>query len=100
MALFCAAIRKDSDSLLMFSFLSHVHVFPCVISLVCRLKYPCSCSSSHFCFLSVIDHCIVSAVTGRCNQSFLALFYVVFDSLYRYIVAIFNAGESTSSFFS
>ena len=51
MALFCAAIRRASVPLLRFSFRSHVQVFSCAISPVCRLKYPYSCFSSHFCFL-------------------------------------------------
>ena len=40
MALFCAAIRKDSVSLLRFSFLSHVHIFLCEMPLVSPLKRP------------------------------------------------------------
>ena len=40
MALFCAAMRRDLVSLLNFSFLSHVHVFSCEMSLVSRLKRP------------------------------------------------------------
>ena len=48
--LFCAAIRKDSISLLKISFLRHVQIF----SSVCRLKYPYSCLSSDFCFLVVV----------------------------------------------
>ena len=31
-----------------------VQIFSCEISLVCRLKYPYSCFSSHFCFLDII----------------------------------------------
>ena len=54
MALFCAAIRKDSVSLLQFSFLSHAQVFLCEISPVCRKKYPFSCFSPHFCFLVIV----------------------------------------------
>ena len=46
-----------------------------------------------------IDACIVSVVYGRCNQSFSALFYTIFESLYRCINAIFNAGVASSSFF-
>ena len=38
MALFCAAIGKDSVSLLRFPFLSHVHVFLCEMLLISRLK--------------------------------------------------------------
>ena len=51
MTLFCAAIRRDSVSLLRFLFLSHVQVFLCEISLVFHLKCPHSCFSYHFCFL-------------------------------------------------
>ena len=40
MALFHAAIRKDSISLLRFPFLSHVKVFLSAISTVCPKKYP------------------------------------------------------------
>ncbi len=38
MVLFCAAIRRDSVSLLKFPFLSHVHLFSREMSLVSRLK--------------------------------------------------------------
>ena len=38
MALFCAAIRKDSISLLRFPFLSHVQVFSCTILLISRFN--------------------------------------------------------------
>ena len=51
MALFCSAIRKDSVSLLKFSFCSHIRVFSCEISPFCHLKYPYNCFSLHFCFL-------------------------------------------------
>ena len=51
MVSFCAAIRRDSISLLRFPFLNHVKLFSCEISLVFRSKCPCSCFSSHFCFL-------------------------------------------------
>ena len=45
MVLFCAAIRRDSVSPLKFPlfFFSHIHVFFCEISPVCRLKYLYSC---------------------------------------------------------
>ena len=39
MALFCAAIRRDSVPLLKFPILSHVHVFLCEM-FISRLKYP------------------------------------------------------------
>ncbi len=40
MAVFCAAIRRDSVSLFRFPFLNHVQVFSCEMSLVSRLKRP------------------------------------------------------------
>ena len=48
----CAAIRRDSVSLLRFHFLSHVHVFLCEMLLISRLKH--SCFSSYFCFLVIV----------------------------------------------
>ena len=53
MALFCAAIRRDSVSLLRFRFLSLVQVFSCEI-LLSRLKCSLSCFSSRFCFLVIV----------------------------------------------
>ena len=40
MALFCAAIRRDSVSLLRFPFISYVHIFSCEMLLVSHLKCP------------------------------------------------------------
>ena len=40
MALFCAAIRRDSVSLLRFPFIRYIHVFLCEMSLVSHLKRP------------------------------------------------------------
>ena len=54
MVLFCAAIRRDSVSLLRFPFLSHVYVFSCAMLLISRLKRPWSCFSFHFCFLVIV----------------------------------------------
>ena len=51
MALFYAAIKRDSVPRLRFHFLSHAKVFSCTISLVCCLKYKYSCFSTLFCFL-------------------------------------------------
>ena len=51
MALFCAAIRRDSVSLLKFLFLSHVHVLSSEMLFISHLKRPWSCFPSHFCFL-------------------------------------------------
>ena len=53
MALFCAAIRRDSVSLLKFAFLSHVQVLSCEMLFISRLKRPWSCFSSHFFFFLV-----------------------------------------------
>ena len=52
-ALFCAAIRRDSVSLLKFPFLSHVQVLSCKM-FISRLKHPSSCFPSHFCFLVIV----------------------------------------------
>ena len=52
MALFCAAIRRDSATLLKFLLLSQV--FSGKISFVCRLKYLYNCFSFRFCFLVII----------------------------------------------
>ena len=54
MALFCAAIRKDSVYLLRFPFLSHVHVFSSEMSLVSHLKRPLSCFYPLFFFLVIV----------------------------------------------
>ena len=61
-ALFCAAIRRDSVSLLKFTFFYHVHVFSYEMLLISQLKRPMSCFSSHFCFL-VMDILLVSVLT-------------------------------------
>ena len=62
-ALFCAAIRKDSVSFLKFPFLSHVQVLSCEMLFISRSKLPWSCFSFHFCFLVfVILLSIVSSV--------------------------------------
>ena len=54
MALFCDAIRRDSFSLLMFPFLSHVHVFSGGISLISHLKLSHSYFSSFFYFQVIV----------------------------------------------
>ena len=53
-ALFCAAVRRDSVSLLKFHFLSHVQVLSCEILFISRLKRPLSYFPSHFCFLVIV----------------------------------------------
>ena len=54
MALFCAAIRRDSVSLLQFAFLSHVQVLSCKMLFISRLKRQQSCFPSHFYFLVIV----------------------------------------------
>ena len=54
LALFCAAIRRDSVSLLKFPFLSHFRVLSCEILFISRLKRPYIYFPSHFCFLVII----------------------------------------------
>ena len=104
-ALFCASLRRDLVSLLRFPFLSRVQVLSREIWLVCCLKYPCSCFSSHLCFLVIVLLILVllfffgGGGCGYCN-SFFALFYVVFESLYRCINTVLIVGESTSTFVS
>ena len=54
MALSCAAVRRDSVSLIKFPFLSQVPVFWCEMLFIGRLKRPESCFPSHLCFLVVV----------------------------------------------
>ena len=45
-----------------------------------------------------VDPCVVSTVSGGCNQSSSALFLnVFFGSLYRCVAIVFTAGKSSSS---
>ena len=94
MALFCPVIRKDSVSLLRFPFLSFASLS---LQVSIQLFFFPFLFSGYFCS---VDECVVNIVSVGCNQSFFALFYVVFELLYRCIDGIFNAGESCSSFFS
>ena len=68
MALFCAAIRRVSVSLLKFPFLSHVQVLSCEMLFISRLKRPWSCFSSHFCFL-VFVVVVVAAARSVCLRA-------------------------------
>ena len=78
---FCAAIIRGPVCLSSFPFYSHIQVFWFEFSTVYRLKSPYI-----FFFLFLFSSYwsvwlyIVSAVTGRCNQSFFALFNAVFES--------------------
>ena len=95
MALFCAAIRRYSVSLLKFPFFSHVQVFSSEMLLVSRLT-----SLELFFFPRLFSgYCrstcprVISIVSSDCNQSSSVLLYVVFESLYRCVHAVFNAGQ-------
>ena len=80
-------------------FLRHVQVF-FVWDLACLLleisMYFPFLFPSNFCSF---DSCVVCIVSSRSNQSSSAFSNVLFKFLYRYIDAIFNAGESSPSFF-
>ena len=100
MTLFFAGIKRESVSLLM---------FPCPSLLGCKFaKLPLEVSiqlfffpflfSSFRCF-SVCSY-VSMAVTGCRNQSFLALFNVLLQTLCCRIYVILKAGESLSPVFS
>ena len=55
--------------------LRHVQVFSYKISPVCRLRYPCSCSS-HFCFLVLFIPLFVFMLSAVINVSLLFLDYI------------------------
>ena len=100
--LFCAAIKWDSVSLLKFLFLSHVQGLSCEMLFSSCSKVPCSCFPSHF-FLSFchsVIYRVVSIVSDGRSQSSFVFFYVIFESLYGCVNAVFDAGKSTSTFFS
>ena len=92
----CAAIRRDSESLLSFLFLSHAQVFSGEILSDCCLKH------SYFSFL-LFPSFVVLLITVfvlflGARIRLVWSFYVVFESTYWCIHAIFNAGDSSSSF--
>ena len=90
MALFCAAIRRNSVSLLKLPYFSHVEIFWCEISLVCCLKYPYSCFFFPFLFSTYccsFDPWVVCVIYGHCNQSSSILFnggFWVIISMYQH----------------
>ena len=84
MGLFYAAIRRDSVSLKMFPFLSHVQVLSCEILFVYRLKYLYSCFSSHFCFLVIlVPLMFLLLVLFLVTVIFHSLFFLVYSSIRR-----------------
>ena len=99
MALFCAAIQRDSVSHSRFSFLSHVQIFS---SLFVVWKCPYNFFSSHFCFLIIVILLIfvffVLFLDAVISHSLL--FFILSSSRHRCVDAIFNDGESSSSLFS
>ena len=73
MALFCAAIRRDSVSLLRFPFLIDVYIFPCEISPVCRLKNTYSYLSPHFCIHTIAFFLFVFVVSVMILATIISL---------------------------
>ena len=102
MALSCAAIRRDSVSLLKFPFLSHVQVLSCEILFISRLKRP-ELFSFSFLFPGYghsIVHSVLSFVSGGCYESSFVFLCIVFESMYGCVNTVFNVGKSSSSLFS
>ena len=79
MALFCAAIKRDSVSLLSCFFVCDIQVSWSEISFICCLKCPYCCFSSLFCF-SVISVQLILVLyvflSGGCDQAFCAYFMI------------------------
>ena len=66
MALFCAAVRRDSVSRWRFPFFSHIQLFSYELSLVCCLKYQSNCFfsslfSSNYCSCDSFVVCVFSS---------------------------------------
>ena len=99
MTLFCAASRKDLDSLLKVLFLSHIQIFLCEILLVSLLKFLYNCFSSLFCFLVFFILLLIPVFVLFLVAviSLSLLFYVVFESSYWFIDAIFFSFLDTYS---
>ena len=57
-----------------------------------RFLFPSFCHS--------VIYRVVSIVSDDRNQSSFVLFYVVFESLYESVNAVFDTGKSSSSLFS
>ena len=94
---FVLLLREICVSLLKFPFLSHVQVFLCEISFISHLKRPQSCFSP---FLSSsncnsVGHLVVNVVFDGYNLSSFVHFYVVLESLYWWINALFSPDKSS-----
>ena len=77
-ALSCAAIRRDSVSLLKFPFLCHIQVLSSEMLFISRLKPPIELFSFPFLFPSYchsVVHRVLSIVSGGCNEYSLFFFY-------------------------
>ena len=87
---------------------SYSVVLPCPVSLVRDVVYstfktPIELFSFPFLFpgyCPFIIYRVVSIVFDGCNQTLFVFFYVVFESLYRSVNAVFDAGKSSSHLFS
>ena len=100
-ALFCAAIWRDSVSLLKFPFITHVQVFSSEMLLLVVLSvhnvflpflFPYYCRS--------VGHRVVSIIFDGCNKSSFVFFYVVLELVCQCVNTVFNAGKSFSSLLS
>ena len=90
----CCYLKRFSFALKI-SFLSNVTVFSCEMSFKTSIElffFPCLFSG----YFHSVGPRIVSIISCVCNQSPFTLFYVVFNSLYRCINAVFNFDESSS----
>ena len=83
MALFWAAARKDSVSLIRFSCVRFHLFFAWSIHTIFFFPF----------WLSSYCSSVVRIVSGPCNQSFFVLFDAVFEKFYRCINFIFHADE-------
>ena len=93
---FMLPIRRDSVSLLKFPFLSHVQVLSCEMFIYWSFKTPMELFSFPFLFPSYcysVIYSVVSIVSDGRNQFSFVFFYVVFESLYGCVNAVFDAGK-------
>ena len=71
--------KRFTFSLLRLLFLSHVQVFLSEISLVCCLKCPYNCFSSHFCFLVIFVPLMIILSISFLLSVFLCIFIYSFS---------------------
>ena len=96
MSLSWAAIRRDSVTLLKFPLLGHVLVFSCEMLSINHSKRPLSCFFPYLfpSYCHSIVHRVVCIISDGYNQSPFEFFYVVIESFYGSVSAVFNAGKS------